>query len=355
MQYIEHPSYIHKLMYDIDRFYVDMSELEFNDKGALLSNHTYDDSFEELYHLFSTYGYVESIPTFSHIEYDKLETFEYDPKNLIVCISGGKDSLASVLHYQKLGYHITLFHLDKINRGYYGELDCVKELSQELNLPLVVQSVSIQGNHCWVEHPMKNMIIANLALTYGIANKLTTKIAFGNFYTSSVRDDSFEVCGGDDIEMWRAYEKIIRRIIPKFKVYISNKNANTTFNVLKDNFDLVDHTISCMTPYRFRNQFKLRTEKNYGVNLMRNRCGCCWKCAMEYIIFTDADKLPLNEKYYLHCIEILRYTLVKEQNFKTYDISTVWNQFMLYPMKKSKMREVLENAFIKSGEVRYIK
>ena len=137
-----------------------------------------------------------------------------DKKSIIVCFSSGKDSIATVKHYMEQGYKVYLYHLRRINPPLYDEYIQAQELADYWNIPIFVDTVKLSGNHEYVEHPMKNYIIANGALQYGIREGITTSIAFGNYRTSSLQYDNFEFCGGDDIEMWDIYNSIISTIIP---------------------------------------------------------------------------------------------------------------------------------------------
>lgn len=353
MQTIEHNiKYVHPIMYEMDRMYAELSIADFKQDG--LFGNPYDESFKGIVELFEKFGKIKSTFDYSDKHITAMKLPKYATKNIIVCASGGKDSLATVLHYMKMGYNVTLFHTAGINRGYYGEEQCVRQLADKLGLPLYVETVKLRGDKCWIDHPMKNMIIANLALSYGIENKITTKVAFGNFTTDYLTDTNFTYAGDDCPEMWKAYESIIGKIIPKFRMYISSINNTTTFNALKNHIDLLPYTVSCVTPYRFRNQFKGRIEKKYGLTLTEHRCGSCWKCAVEYIRFVDMGVFELNKEYYEHCIVVLFNTIRKETGIKYLFTVDVWNTYMVYSIKKSKLPD-LNKSVIRNQRIKYSK
>lgn len=301
-----------------------------------LINAVFPRCFEELYKLFDEYGKTNYNVDFDVRRYNKLQFPEYPKKNIIVCFSGGKDSVATALHYQKCGYNVFLYHVKGINKTYIDEYKTVEQLAEYLDLPLEMEEVQLQGDHCWTEHPMKNMIIANKAIQFGIEQNIGIKIAFGNYYTSHLYNDSFEVCAGDDIEIWRAYERIIREIIPGFKMYIPLRNIQTSYNAINEQPELLKMIQSCIGPYRYREYLHNNNEQKYGIKLLLHRCGSCWKCAAEYIWYTDHKKLEYNEGFYKHCLSILRKTLKKENGVDYRSERSVWNQYMFYPIKKSK-------------------
>jgi hypothetical protein len=76
--------------------------------------------------------------------------------------------------------------------------------------------MQLVGTHQFIEHPMKNYLIANGAIHYCLANGYTPRIAFGNFNKSVLDDNPFEVCAGDCIDMWDVYKPIIQSVIPDF-------------------------------------------------------------------------------------------------------------------------------------------
>ncbi len=334
MQSLKHQfDNINSIFDDIEAFYTLTSD---KDAENRLFSRVFDVSFIPLSNLYAEYGNFYVNANFAQKSYDKLELPKYDSKNIIVCFSGGKDSLVTALHYKKLGYNVYLYHVTGLNKCYYDEFKAVEALGKMLEMPVYIEDVSYKGTHCWTEHPMKNMLLVNLALQYGIRAGIGTKVAMGNFYTSSLETDAFDVCGGDCVEMWNAYETIIKRIIPKFHVYRSSKNFQTTINTLLQHTELIPKTISCITPNRFRNQLREKNRKKYGFPTMENRCGSCWKCCIEYIIFCDNNVFPYDEKYYTHCLEILRNTTKKETNELLND-EELWNRWLFYPRKKSKL------------------
>ena len=334
MQTVNHEKpNIHPVFDSIERFYAFTSE---RGPRTSLLNAVFPQSFEELYKLFTEYGKTNYDVKFNVRQWDKLKLTQYPKENVIVCFSGGKDSVATALHYQKCGYKVFLYHVRGINKTYKDEYKTVEQLAEYLDLPLEIEEVQLQGNHCWVEHPMKNMIIANMAIQFGIEQNIGTKIAFGNYYTSHIYNDPFEVCAGDDIEMWRAYERIIKEIIPNFKMYIPLRNIQTSYNAINEQPELLKMIQSCIGPYRYREYLHNNNEKKYEIELLPHRCGSCWKCAAEYIWYADHGKLQYNEQYYKHCINILRKTLKAENGINYHSERLVWQQYMFYPIKKSK-------------------
>ena len=337
MQVIKHEYQNLSPVFDeLEQFYTLTSERVQKDK---LFQPIFDETLKSIQDLFNTYANTDYDFRYTFKAQKQLDTAGFNSKNIIVCFSGGKDSIAAVLRYLKRGYNVYLYHMRHINGPLSDEWQICQEIAEQLQLPLYIDTVTVSGHHDWIEHPMKNMIIANGALNYGIREKIGTKIAFGNYYSSSVLYDNFTFCGGDDIEMWRAYEKIIQRIIPKFRMYICLKNLGTTLNTVCKNTELLNKSVSCLSRANMRQYWHEWTENKFGVKLQKHRCGRCYKCQVEYIYMADHNLQPYNEAYYNYCLNGLTRNLEKETGFK-YNIETVWNSFFFYPIEKSHVSRI---------------
>ena len=341
-------SLAHPLFDEIDSLYADLSEHKEQKK---LIPVIYDVSMKQILKLFNDYAGVERHFKFIKENITPLELPKYDSKNIIVCFSGGKDSFGVARHYQKRGYNVYLYHLRGLNATYCGEYSehlVAEKAAEYLGLPLVIEDITYTGYHEWMEHPMKNMIMASRALSWGIREGITTKIAVGSFKSAFLDDNAFEVCAGDCVEMWKAFDKVVRRIIPKYHTYIPAENYQTAYDIIKKEPEALEVLISCMTPNRFRKAFRERTVNKYHIDLLPNRCGCCWKDCVEYIWFADRKLMPLNRKYYIHCFEVLANTHEKETGMRYFSIRTLWNDYFFYPMTESIMYEEVHDAIIQS-------
>ena len=324
---------IHPIFDDIEKLYTYTSEK--SDKKSLfpliLDNH-----FEYLVELFEIYGNFNCDIQFTDKHYEKINTALRDDKNILLAFSGGKDSTATAIWYQERGYNITLYHLRGINQTYKDEWKVCQEVAQKLSLPLIIDIVSLKGSHCWIEHPMKNMIIADSMIQYCIKENLYPNIAFGNFWDSSLDNDPFEICGGDCLEMWVSYEHILKQVIPDFEMQIPLNSMLDTWSIILTHPYIIETVQSCIGPYRYREYLKKRNEEKYGIKLYDHHCGSCWKCALEYCVYADNNITEYNAGFYSHCLEILKKTYKKETLERKVDINDVWQYYFFYPRNKSK-------------------
>lgn len=323
---------IHPIFDDIENFYKYTSEK--SDKKSLFPL-MLDTHFEYLVENFEEYGDFKCDVSFINKRYQRINIPLRKKDDILLAFSGGKDSTANALWYKENGYNVTLYHLRGINQTYKDEWQVCKKIADKLDMPLIIETVSLHGSHCWIEHPMKNMIIANSMIQYCIRNNMYPNIAFGNFTDSSLEDEAFEVCGGDCIEMWESYEDIIAQIIPDFEIDIPFETMRDTWKVILNHKEIIDVVQSCIGPYRYREYLKKKNEKKYDIKLFDHHCGSCWKCALEYCTYADNDLQEYNRGYYSHCLEILKKTYKKECGVKP-TIDDIWDYYFSYPRDKSK-------------------
>ena len=341
MQTVSHPiKNIHPLFDEFDRLYAEMSQKAQKRQLVPLS---YDKHFEPLVDIFKQHGWDGKI-TFSDRKCKLLQRVQKKRKEIVLCFSGGKDSTATALYYQDRGYKVHLYHLHGINKMYKDEHTSAKNVADLLDLPYIEEDISITGwvQPDWIEHPMKNMIIANRAIQWAIRHHVNPRIAFGNFSSSTLDNDPFEVCGGDCKEMWRIYEPIIGQIIDGFSIETPLKNMQSTLDILFENQYLLDDIQSCIIPYHYKQRLRKRHAEKYSYKLPPNRCGSCWKCAVEYIAYCDNGIWEYDHAWYNHCLQVLKQTIKREEGITVNDIHTIWQHYFFYDIAKSHVPPLTE-------------
>lgn len=333
MQKVSFESNLYPLFSDITYLYQALSVRKSQNNGSLLKKRV-NVCLQPIARLFERYSDLQP-----ELEYNELPVVKpkipRSRKKVLLAFSGGKDSTATAIKLREEGYQVTLYHLRGINQTYKDEYKNAEKVAVALNMPLVVESCKLSGSHEWVEHPMKNMVIAVSMLQYGISSGLTKKIAFGNFSTSTLQQDPFEVCGGDCKEAWQAFLQAVRPMIPGLEIITPLSCMKDTLDILMQHVDIAILCQSCIGPYRYRNYLHDRNVTKYGVPLPENRCGSCWKCCVEYIVYADNGIYPYDGNFYKHCLKILQDTLYKEERIR-YNIDDTWNHYFFYDQSKSK-------------------
>lgn len=333
MQTLSATNHIHPLFADLERLYAILSEKR--DDSARLWEQSINVCFKPITALFERYTTFQWHLRESTTSYEPLKLNLKKSKNILLAYSGGKDSTATAIWLRDHKYNVTLYHLHGINQTYKDEWKTAQAMAEKLKLPIVIEDIHIRGAHSYIEHPMKNMVIASRMLEYGIREGLTSQIAFGNFSTSSLNSDPFEVCGGDCNEMWRTYERVVQTIIPEFEVLTPLENMKDTLDILLQHKDIAVGCQSCIGPYRYRDYLHRNNVKKYNIDLPEKRCGSCWKCCLEYIVYTDNDMYKYSRNFYKHCLDVLKRTLYQEEGVK-YSIEQTWGHYFFYSKEKSK-------------------
>ncbi len=236
---------------------------------------------------------------------EKIET-KNNNNFILCCISGGKDSLATALYYIEKGYNVQLYTLKGINRGYPEEYKATINLANKLNVPLYIDEIKMKGKKFYMEHPLKNQIIASCALAYCLENDLPPNISFGNYQEDLNDRSNWGVNWTDNYDLWIHYRKFINYFIINATINIPFYSEDEALEILNNHFELVPLYQSCLMTIRNREQLRQINQNKYNINILPNRCGSCRKCCLEYIFFCDMGKFEYNEKYYKHCLEILK-------------------------------------------------
>ena len=340
MQTIKHPKnykYIHPIFSEFERLYTALSNNDQTKLSCLFdADGTFETSLRPFEDVFNEYGNCEIHLNYSDKNYPKLPMRKYNKKNVIVAFSGGKDSTAVALYYKDKGFNVYLYHVHGLNRFFPQEQQSAEQVAEYLNLPMIVEDVNLSGVSLYPDHPLKNIIIANMALQWGIENNVGAFITFGDYYTAYLDDVCFETSGDDCIEMWKIYKPVMKKCIPQFRLEIPLVNVADTLERLKSDKTLLGLTQSCVMTHRFKDYHSKRVQDKYNIKLLPNRCGTCWKCALEYIYYTDHGVLDYNREYYKYCIQILRRTLKNENGIRIKNERTVWERFMFYSVLESR-------------------
>lgn len=250
---------------------------------------------------------------YNYIRTAKQHTIVNQSNNIVVCFSGGKDSVATAIKYKKQGYNVYLYHVRGINGVYTDEYIRAEEIAKYLDLPLYVEKIKLNGKNTYLEHPLKNQVVCSLALNYSIDNNLGTCIAFGDFTSDTIKDGLFDRNWSDTKEMWDAYVEYIKTYLPTFELKIPFNNYLETLNAVAKDMRLLNMTQGCLSPQRFKKKLHDFNQEKYNINLLNNRCGSCWKCSVEYIYLVDKGFIEPNDEFYIHCLDVLKKKMKEEK------------------------------------------
>lgn len=223
----------------------------------------------------------------------------------ILCFSGGKDSVYTALKLKEK-YDLTLYYLDGINGSYKDEIESAKECADKLNLPLIIEKVTLKGKTTFLENPLKNLVIYAFALNYGLPLGIVNYF-FGNAKEDTVEKSSFDRNFSDSVELFDLYTDAISSMvgieINNYPIIVSYVDSIIELGRHKE---LQDSVKSCLSPIRYRGNLHKHNEEKYLIKLPKNDCGSCWKCCAEYILWCDNNLVEYNRSYYYHCLDIIK-------------------------------------------------
>ena len=343
----------HPILDDIDRAYA-LTSTKAKDQDGTLFNPIFDNSFQRLFEVFSQFGDEDYKVSYSDV-YENTDNTYGNPKNLILAFSGGKDSIAAALLYKEQGYNVYLYHLKHINASLSDEYICAEKCAELLGMPIFIDDVKFKGKHIWTEHPMKNMLIANGALSYGIRENIGTTIAFGNYTTSILEDNVFDRCAGDCMDMWECYNAVVQKFIKDFKVLSTLQSMTHTLDIVSkpEYRELFNNSISCLCRHSLRPYRHQWVKDKFNVDLPTYRCGSCYKCCVEYVYMTDHDLIDYNEDYYKYCLNQLYKVYLFEYGY-IYSLAALWESYLFYSPEKSKLYDKFDNAIFLLGGIKWV-
>lgn len=236
----------------------------------------------------------------------ELPTIEFhlstETNPIVVGFSGGKDSVATAIRCKREGRSPHLFHVRGINTSYPNEYDCVQDAAEMLGFPLTVAEVKVIGGSDYKENPTKDQLILAMMVDFGVLHGIRD-FTLGVEITNRLKTSNIDYNWSDAMEMFTGIGPWFATSIPGYAFHWFIKNHTDSLKtILSESIDLLESTISCLLPYRYQASRKRQNEEKYGVKLLKNRCGSCWKCCVEYLnlIAFDVVGKP-NVEFARHC------------------------------------------------------
>lgn len=277
------------------------------------------------------YGAFKREYTFSDCKFDikKINIPNvYDPRCLCA-FSGGKDSVANALLLRDNGFEPILFFVKGINRSYPNEYETAVDLASEIGMEIVVKTVSVSGKCDFVENPTKDQFILAMMVDYG--SKLgIVNYSFGCCRGDKLKTTSKEYMLSDCIEMFSSVEKFYQKFIDGFNIANFLRCETESFCIIrKHDMSLLNRCYSCMTPLRYKKNIIQANLKNYGIELLSNRCGSCYKCCQEALILHTIGVMNYNDDFISHCNDIIDAMQNKFDNTSEVKDNTPWIDYTI--------------------------
>jgi hypothetical protein len=171
-------------------------------------------------------------------------------------------------------------------------------------MPLRIVSVS-KAHGDYVENPTKNQML--LAIAADLAPKWSaSKIAMGMIANRNLTNVDFEAGYSDAVEMHALAGKWIESNLQGVQVEPPLvKNDTDSFLEVVDT-GVLPLLQSCMATPRFRNSLHKSNQAKFKLELMPERCGSCFKCALEYLHLALTHRVTWNQGFVHHCVDVLK-------------------------------------------------
>jgi len=220
---------------------------------------------------------------------------------VLVCCSGGLDSVYQALFLRYSGFDVTLFHVDNINKYTNGqEKKVFLEFAEKFNfsyfMPKVSAVTSGEYKKFWQENSFKNFLIYSMAVDYMLANN----ICFLSSGDDLRLDIAHSVCGTNTSDCKELTIAFMKTFGINFIPLNSATNKAQRLKFLYDK-DAGDYYISCVGPGRLIQTQHNRYENKYGIKLDKWCCTSCRKCCMHILLNKYYNNQAIPEELEEHC------------------------------------------------------
>lgn len=222
-------------------------------------------------------------------------------KKVMVAFSSGKDCVAVATKLLERGYEVYLYHLRGVNRSYTQEYNHSKAIADYLGCEFISESISVSGKCDYIENPTRNQFILAMMVDAGIQRGIY-QYAFGNQISDKLDGTNPDIMNSDSVELFFAMEDFYSNYIRGFRVYTLLRHLTDSYcQVAKYDSNLFRLISSCNGPLRFKEHRKKEKEEKFGIKLLPDRCGTCYKCANEAVILNLLGVVDYPDDYIDYC------------------------------------------------------
>jgi len=230
-----------------------------------------------------------------------------NPDSVVVCFSGGKDSIATALKLRAIGRSVTLLHIAGINRYATHEASISRALAVEMKMPLVVANVTITGKSEWAENPLRNVMILALAADYGSEHGASA-YALGDHKADTIESVNTDCGLSDAVDVIDAGAAMLSHYYAPMSVWHLLDNYTDAHLTLLNlgTRRMRELASACNMPARFKKAHINATKRLFPkIDLIAGRCGVCYKCAAEWLTLALVGSERWDPEYALRCVDIM--------------------------------------------------
>lgn len=221
-------------------------------------------------------------------------------KKIMIALSGGLDSVYLMRQLVAQGYEVIAAHVAGLNKtaGKF-ETDAAERAARKAGAQFVKINFKAP-RQAFPDNPFKNQLVLAFLMDIGI-KKGIYRYAVGSDWTTPLSEAVVGFTITDSAEVYREFWEGVKARFPQAElVFIPDYVKKDERLRYLFEAGALDDVSSCVAPFRFRESLHNANIKKYGVQLMRGRCGSCYKCAMEYLLLVEMGLIPKNDKFYNH-------------------------------------------------------
>lgn len=230
----------------------------------------------------------------------------------VVGFTGGRDSVCVTCMLMHEGYDVHLLHFRGLNRSHYYEAPNCQRIAEKLGVPLTVRNVRVHGSSGDLSNRLRNQFLLCQQLDFAHAIGATA-VTQGNHQADHLGNITKWIWFADARENYEAFKSAFPGTI-EYRTGLCVNPSMVYSTIAKLRPDLLINLGSCVHPHMYMRLRQEQTEKTWGVRPLPGRCGVCYKCCWEYIVFgllceqypETVGLVKLNREYTLHCLDVIR-------------------------------------------------
>lgn len=231
----------------------------------------------------------------------KKPSFVKDDNRVLLCCSGGLDSVYQALRLRELGYDVILMHLNGANFYENGQAHKVFEsfaekFSFDAYEPKISPKHKGEYKKAWQENSFKDFLIYSIAIDYMIKHNIRY-LSSGDDLRLEMKDQVTGVNTGDARQLTEAF---INAFGIEFLPVDRNIDKAQRLAYL-DRFGARDYYLSCVGPGRLIRSQHERYEKKFGVKTDKWCCFSCRKCCFHLLADHYFNGKPLPQELINRC------------------------------------------------------
>ena len=230
-----------------------------------------------------------------------------DNRKTLIALSGGLDSTYLLHKLKDAGDEVIAVHVEGLNKSSaHIEAEHAAKLANLAGVPFIRVKFHAPAQ-TFPDNPFKNQLVLAIMLMIG-AGRGVYRYGVGSDWTTTLAASVTGFTVTDSADVYRAFWAGVEKHFPQAElVFIPDRErkGERLEYLFRNHRATLENVSSCIAPQRFRKHLHEENAKKYNVPLMKDRCGSCYKCAMEYLLLAYNGLIPTDGRFEAHCWKTL--------------------------------------------------